>query len=95
MASANKSRAFIAARKRGIGPEVVRAILFAVGAPPTLSEKPAKREGFETQDDIGRMIPRTRRVKDDYRNCSEEQVDLAVAAVCAITGNISRRHDND
>lgn len=60
----NKHSVFVAARKRGVGLEVVRAFLRSHGAPPTLSEEPEQRRTFE-----GPPI-RTQRLASDYREIS-------------------------
>jgi len=77
----NKTRVFIAARKRGISADAVRAALAKLGAPPCLSEVGERRETYDRyvyrEDGLG-TVPCSRRVAGDERDCSRYQADYLV-----------------
>lgn len=69
----NKARVFRAAQKRGIPVEVVRKMLAVHGAPPTLSEMPAKRKKMKIFSPyLGHDITITVRDARDYRDISSD-----------------------
>ena len=68
-----KNRLFLWARKRRIRLDVVWAALQQVGAPPTLSQKPAVRHSRQRWDGVWVSY----RCPYDYRDITEEQLEEA------------------
>jgi hypothetical protein len=78
----NKQLVFIFARKRNVDVSTARRILRFLGAKPTLSENPARWESYDSGLDSHGSNPwRTRRVSDDYRDCTADQCNLAKLAI--------------
>jgi len=72
-----KQRVFIAARKRGITPKRVHALLANHGLPPTLSDVGARRLTGETWHGF----PYSYRDPNDFRGITREQGNMLVSYV--------------